>query len=199
VKRGLAAGKSRRKIARELGYDEGTIRRDLKILALPEDQVLAIRNGDTAEKFLRARRHQGVAEQHRLRQQQVADEQQTRLQEEKASGIHSAGTAKAVLAWLMTKDLLPPNKELILDMVDCQSWSAGDQPQLPCNDPKRVFLSCERGKPPHDMNDRVNYYVTILRSALFLLAPELTIRDSAIRKARTAVCHPERRRSWPRM
>ncbi len=190
VKRALAAGKSRRKIARELGYDEGTIRRDLKILALPEHQVLAIRNGATAEKFLRARRRQEAAEQRELRWQQAAEAQRIRLQEEKASGINSDETAKAVLGWLMTKDLLPPDKEMILNMVDYWSWSAGDQQVLPWTDPKRVFLSCERGRPPDEMGERLDFYVTILRSALFLLAPELAIRDSAIKKARIALCPP---------
>ncbi len=192
VEQGVIDGKSQRQIARELGCDEGTVRRDLEILALPEDQVLAIRNGDSAEKYLRARRRQEAAERLRLRQQQIAAEQRTRLQEEKTSGIHSDETSKAVLDWLGSKELLPPDEERILEMVDRWSWRARDQQEFPCSDPKEVFLICEHGSPPADMIERLNVYVTILTSALLLLAPELAIRDSAIKKASIAVCHPKR-------
>lgn len=45
VARGKEAGKSNREIAKELNCDEATVRGDLKKLALPPEQLAAIRQG----------------------------------------------------------------------------------------------------------------------------------------------------------
>ena len=56
VQRGLAQGKTQRAIARELGVDEGTVRRDLKKLQLPPQDLAKVQQGAAAEAFLRGAR-----------------------------------------------------------------------------------------------------------------------------------------------
>jgi transposase-like protein len=53
VREAVQQGKSKRAIARELGCDEGTVRRDIAKLQLPEDSLEAIEKGAPAEQFLR--------------------------------------------------------------------------------------------------------------------------------------------------
>jgi IS30 family transposase len=56
IMRGLEQNKSRRAIAKELSCDEGTIRRELRKLELPEHWVEAIKQGSPAERFVRTLR-----------------------------------------------------------------------------------------------------------------------------------------------
>jgi hypothetical protein len=189
----LIAGKSRREIALELGWDEGTIRRDIKKLYLPEDKLNAIADGDSAEKHLRVLMRQRADDAKRVRHQRGAEERRVRIPEEQAAGVHSEALAKLVLDWLMTKELTRPDEEMILDLVERESWMAGDQPDLARRDSAKVFALCDAGDPPGDMTERIDSYVNALVSATLMLAPERLIRHSAIKKAWRAAHNPARR------
>ena len=190
---GLIAGKSQREIAGELGWDEGTIRRDIKKLCLPEDELNAIADGGSAEKHLRVLMQHRATEARRVLRQRGAEERRVRIPEDEATGVHSNALAEIVLDWLMTKDLTRPDEEMILDMVERKSWTAGDQPAPARRDSAKVLALCERGELPSDMPERIDFFVTALVSAILMLEPVRLIRDSAIKKASRAARNPQRR------
>jgi hypothetical protein len=98
--RGIEAGKSIRGIARELGCDDKTIARDLRKLALPAEQLAAIQEGDSAEKYLNAAllRKTGV-------DWSTRNKLGRRRRDDEKSGKHSDLLASALLGWLSTKNL----------------------------------------------------------------------------------------------
>jgi len=110
ILRGIEEGKSIRGIARELGCDDGTIRRDLRKLALPPEQLAAIQEGDSAEKYLNAAllRETGV-------DWNVRNKLGRRRRDEEKKGKHSDCLATAMLGWLSTKELTDWNTDMVLN------------------------------------------------------------------------------------
>ena len=182
VRQGLDLGKSQRQIACELGVDEGTIRRDIKKLQLPEIARLAVEAGDSAEQYLRAARTDAAQA-----------EIQARMAQEKSNSCHSDALAKVVLDWLDKKDLVVADEERILDSAERVLWTVGDSLATPRRNPQKVLARFERGELPDYMPARIEHYISVLVEALPLIAPEKTIRTEAIRKAVVAVHNPERR------
>jgi hypothetical protein len=76
IRLGLDAGKSQRRIAAELGYDEGTIRRCVEIMQLPESWLTRVLEGAPAEKYIRAERRRAFQEAQQL---QLAAEREAAL------------------------------------------------------------------------------------------------------------------------
>lgn len=187
-------GRSLRWIGHELGWDEATIRRDLKILQLPSPQLTAILNGDTAEKYFQAaklarviREKQALADlEDRHYFALVAAESGRRLAEEKASGCHSSALKKHVLSWLKSKRLAPCDEQVVLRAPGTNS---GDRQALARQDVQTVFTNCEfhTGNLPNDRDSRVDFYGDVLNSALLMLAPEREIRTQTLRKAMAEV------------
>ena len=73
---GLDEGKSQRRIAAELGYDEGTVRRCIEIMQLPESWLTRVLEGAPAEKYIRAERRRAFQEAQQL---QLAAEREAAL------------------------------------------------------------------------------------------------------------------------
>ena len=187
VRQGLKDGKLQRQIARELGCNEGTVRRDISILQLPADWVKRIENGEPAEPFLRKARIASAKE-----------EQQQRLQAETQTGHHSDEIAKEVLNWLMTKPLLRVDEEAIIDKVDRKLCDAYKITAAPRRDVGKTLAYCERNKLPCDSPDEIEFCTNVLSQTLLLVASEKLIRDNAINKIAAAVRQPTRRPPPPR-
>lgn len=193
---GLNAGKSQRRIAAELGFDEGTVRRDLKILLLPEACLRTILTGASAEKYLRGARHQAAENAKRLRlaeEKQAAEISKTqRLAEEGQTGRHSNSLARLLLRWLNKKLSAASYMEQLLQIVDSKNWRLGDQMAIPVSSPFRMLMLCEQGDEPGYMPDKIEFLAVVLLSVLPLIAPERLIRCRAIEKTIRAVENPRK-------
>jgi len=191
VLQGLDAGKSQRKIAKELGCDEGTIRRDIKKLQLPAPYLKAVESGDSAEKYLRA-----------IRAGAAAADRNERIAEEFETGCHSDALTEVLLEWSMGKELATADEVMIFDMAERRNWEIGDKLNAPRRNPRAVFALCEGGELPKSMPERIEFYVRALVSALVLIAPERVIRNRAINKAlkeaQKSARRPRAPRSWHR-
>lgn len=191
VREGLAAGKSQRGIARELGCDDGTVGRDIEKLRLPVSLLAKIEAGAPAEPILReARRRAALVE---LRQ---------RVDEEVGTECHSDALAAAGLRFLIEKPLIRADEMMIMDQVGRVLWPVGDIVAAPRRDPQKTFTSLDREPLPASMPERIDYYISILVLALQQNAPEKLIREHAIAKMAKAVNDPQRRpqalRPWHR-
>jgi transposase-like protein len=184
VRAGLQQGKSQRAMAKELGCDEGTIRRDLKKLRLADNHRTLVEQGASAEPFLRT-----------VRGEEALDELWWRVQEEANTGSYSDDVARAGLLYLMKqKDLVRANEVMIMDQVARNLWPLGDVVALPRRNPLKTFARCEVGELPSYMPERIEYYISTLTRALVQIAPEKLIREKAIEKMTKAVEHSDRRR-----
>jgi transposase-like protein len=188
VRAGLQQDKSQRAMAKELGCDEGTIRRDIAKLQLPDEALGAIEQGAAAEQFFR-----------KSRIEVALQEREQRLQEERATEAHSDAVAETVLSYLFKKDLVRADEVMILDMVDRRIWQLPNLVAKARRNPARALARCEGGSVPADMPERIEQYAVTVSGALVLIAPEKLIRDRAVTKIKTAVESPNRRRprgSW---
>jgi hypothetical protein len=181
VRRGRDQGKSNREIARDLGCDEGTVRRDLKKLRLPEDQLIAIQEGDPAEQYLDKARFEKTGI-----DQKVRKIRRKRLLTEKVTGVPSDEAANAVSAWLVKKEPYTAVQQLLLKHVGQYCKNIPDRQRAPRSDTAKVFALCEAGEMLKPSTDRADFHVRVLASALVHIAPEKLIRDSAIKKAQQA-------------
>jgi hypothetical protein len=196
ILQGLNAGKSRRKIAAELGVDEGSVRRDLKILLLPEPYLSAILTGAPAEKYLRSERHKAAENAERLRlaaEKEAAEKSKwQRLSEEKLTGCHSNALARLLLRWLDTKLPAASYIEQLMEIVDRKNWYIGDQMATPSLNPPETLALCGLGDESGEMFDKIEFLASVLELALPLIAPEKIIRCRAIDKAMRVVQNPGR-------
>lgn len=196
VFRGVESGKSRRQIATELGVDEGTVRRDLRILLLPESCLTAILNGAEPEKYLRDARHQAAEDAKRLRlaeEKQAAENSKSqRLAEEKLNGCHSDALARLLLRWLDRKLSVEARafEEQTLEIVGRANWRIGDQLATPSPKPARTLALCSQGDEPSYMPDKIEFLASALLQALPLITPEWAIRYRAIDKAMRVIQNP---------
>ena len=186
----LQQGKKQREIARELGCDEGTVRRDIEILQLSEASLKRIEDGASAEAFLRDARVAAAKKEHKVR-----------VQEEQATGQHSGEVAHAVLDWLKEMPLVQADEEMIIGNVEYQLWKAGtgDIPAAPRRDPAKTLASFTPATLPDEMTDLIPFLINILTTVFLLLAPEGRIRVNAIIKVREAIKDPRRHPAprWP--
>jgi transposase-like protein len=188
VRGGLDQGKSQREIARELGWDQGTIRRDIAKLSLPPDKLQAIQKGDSAEKHLNRARFEKTGKdpiaERKKRKRLLAEEK--RLLAEKETGVHSDALATIILDWLGPKNLTTHEESAVLKGVQEDKGRFPDRHGEPSRDPAKVLEHFERKYRPRndcDMLERLNYYVSVLLSALPYIEPERDIYYGAVDKA----------------
>ena len=189
VKQSLAEGKSQRKIADEFGWGEGTIRRDVDILCLPPDQLAAIQNGDTAEKFLNQARLRKTG-----KDRSATARHRKRLATDNGSGIYSNSHASTLVDWLDGKDLSTPDQEIVLKTLKRPEYARPDHKRTARADLAKVLATLERQKPAERIVDRLNDCADVLNSALFHVEPVRAIRIAAIDKALKKIRESER---WP--
>jgi hypothetical protein len=181
VRAGLDQGKAQREMARELGWDQGTIRRDIAKLALPPEKVVAIQNGDSAEKHLNRARFEKTGK------DPIAEKKRRkRLLAEKETGVHSDALATIILECLKPENLTTHEELAVLAGLQEDKRRFPNRHGEPSRDPAKVrehFESEYRLRNDCDMLERLNYYVSVLLSALPYIEPERDIYYSAIDKA----------------
>ena len=184
VRLGLEQGKSRRRIADELGYNEKTIRRDIAKLALPPEQLAAIQAGDSAEKYLNAAllRETGI-------DWSARNKLGRRRRQEEANGKHSDPLARTLLGWLSKKNLPNTSLEHVLNDAKRMSEWAPDSKY----GPKSGIFGDVVGRVERDPNpDRrltspgpefLNQCARGLVIGLLRVEPLQVIRQAALNKA----------------
>jgi hypothetical protein len=187
--RGIEEGKSMRGIARELGCDDKTIARDLRKLALPAEQLAAIQEGDSVEKYLNEAllRETGI-------DRSARDKLTRRRRQEEQSGKHSDDLARAVLGWFSTKELTNDNLEIVLNHVKREiEWLRDSQLASSSRTFGDVVEPVERN-PNVDRRltlpelDFLNRCASGLVIGLPRVEPLQVIRQSALDKAIKVVC-----------
>jgi transposase-like protein len=194
VQKSLDSGQSKRSIARRLGWDEGTIRRDALKLTLAAEQLESIERGAAAEPFLRAlaeARHQRGVDKGREEHKALTDR---RLREDALDKRHSSKLAEELLKILDEHDLCASDEEEMIIFVEQMSWRRGDGTDRPCLDPSTARSKTKPSEYRAEMHDRLNYFISWLLAYSFCRAPELVIRDSAIVEVRKTVQSSNRRR-----
>lgn len=99
VQVGVAAGKSNRQIAKQLGVDEGTVRRERLTLRLSREEVQAVRAGAPVEPLLRKQERRKAAT---AREKHEAAERE--------SQFLSNRLAKRINHWLSQFTMSPTDK-----------------------------------------------------------------------------------------
>lgn len=181
----LRGGKSRRQIARQLGCDEGTVRRDMKVLALPASELARAQRGMAVEPLLRRDRRR------KERLQHIA-----RAQEEQRSAAYSSSLAETVFEWLKSAPLFPVDALRVIGMADQRCWRAGmtfNQAAAPDADPADVIDNMQPGALPDDMAGRIEFYALWLERWLTRLEPNRDTRDRALRLVKQQL---ERATKW---
>jgi hypothetical protein len=198
ILRGIEEGKSNRKIADELGCDEGTARFDRRKLALPPEEQAAIQSGDSAEKYLNAAllRETGI-------DRSARNKIGRRRREDAKTGKHSAALERALLGWLSSK--LLTNSNTLLVLMDALSWSEpllDGQPEAQGRKFGEVVAPLERDPHP-DLRitppepSFIKRCVTELVRALIQVEPVQVIRLSALEKPKKQYVHGATGRTDP--
>jgi hypothetical protein len=171
-------GKSNREIARELGYDEGTIRNDRKIIALPEEKFRQAKAGAPVAPLLREHKAEQAA---RVRKRQEEAEKQdlfltTRL-------------AKAIGEWLEQFPLLGVDKMRIIRAVDHSSFFHQTQRQIVADLTIKCVIDQTRPsvEQPSDFVILLEWVRAWLYSWITKAEPFRDVRDRALTKVRIAL------------
>jgi hypothetical protein len=190
---GLDEGKSQRRIAAELGYDEGTVRRCIEIMQLPELSLTRILEGAPAEKYIRAERRRALQNAQQL---QLAAEKEAsltsmlrRLSEEEQTGCHSDALARLILRSLR-KQWGGGYAVQLISAVEWENLGVADRMVIPSSNPSKTLALCGWGKETGDGNEVVALSINVLRLALPLITPEWAIRCRALKKVRNALENP---------
>ncbi len=145
VRKFLEQGWSGRRIAKELGWDEGAIRRDIEKLSLPKGELAEIQSGETAEKYLNEAYFRKTG-----KNRAAAARQRRRLSQEKKNGRHSNPLSAAILDWLFKKDLLTANEQLLLKTAKQEIEASRDHWGPPIPNLGDILAQCERGDLPDE-------------------------------------------------
>jgi len=176
VQVGVAAGKSNRQLAKELGFDEGTIRRDRLTLLLSKEEVHAVRAGAAVEPLLRKQERRKAAT---AREKQEAAERESQFLTNRL--------AKLIANWLNEFNLIPADKLHIIMGVDQWSWQHGTRPTSYIPESK-IKATIEATRPKADSHLEVFALIEFLKEWLFrwmvFIEPDLDIRDRALTKIR---------------
>jgi len=185
VRKGVAARKSFRQIARELNCDEKTIRRDYAKLRLPADKQQLILGGAACEPILLQQQQIAQAEECRRAALEAAQNRQRLLDEERRSEYLSITLRDSIIAFLAMFDLLPVDKLSVIRPVETRCWHTGDLPQtaLMGNYEKAIALTVP-GKLPEETTLLINSVTVWLYRWLIRAEPLRDIRDRGITKAR---------------
>jgi hypothetical protein len=199
VKETSATGLSIRAIADQLGFDEATVRRDLKVLNLPEKLRILAEQGVAVEPLLRRDRRQRKQAQELAHRAYVAKEQNRRLIEERRDGRHSDAISNAALAWLCKAtcngqviDFARDEKINLVHAVAKNLWQqyVYDLACLPPSNYWRVIEALEDDDPLGEVSEfteTINHYEGMLTKIMLGIAPEREVRNAAMDKMRAAV------------
>ena len=169
----LNSGKSNREIARVLGVNEGTIRRDRRTLALSNTEVQAIQAGAHAEPLLKRQKVSAIED---LRRQQEIEEER--------SGTISKRLARAISDWLSHFLLCGPDKLWILQQAEKRSWHSHvmSDTLFTISDAARVIAQTRPGKDiPEYAPDLMEWLLRWLIDWVLKIEPNRQIRESAFR------------------
>jgi hypothetical protein len=194
-----ADGWSNRAIARKLGCNEGTVRRDVKKLQLAEQDRILLDQGAAAEPLLRRDRQERKHARERAHREYVTKEQSRRVIEERSDGRHSDAISSAALAWLFKPTcngrLVDFTRDETINLVHSAAenlWKqyVGDLPHLSLSGYRNVIKMLEKEEPlgkVTEFTEAINYYTSMLIKIMLQIAPETEIRNAAIDKMRVAV------------
>jgi hypothetical protein len=176
VQIGVAAGRSNRQIARQLGVDEGTIRRDRLTLRLSREEVQAVKSGAPVEPLLRNKERRKAAT---AREKHEAAERESRFL--------SNRLAKRIEDWLSQFTLDPAVKLHVVREIDVWSWKF-QTPHGICIPESKIASTIERVKPKADHLSEIFAVIEYAKEWLFrwivLVEPDRDIRDRALTKIR---------------
>ena len=184
VQMGVAAGKSNRQIAKQLGVDEGTVRRDRRTLLLSEPEIQAVEAGAAVEPLLR-----------KQERQKAATARERHEAAERGNQFLTNRMTKLIANWLNGFSLIVPDMLHIIMGVDRPSWEYGTRRIAYVPDSK-IKAAIEATKPKADDDLETFALIEFLRVWLFrwmvLVEPDRDIRDRALTKIRL-----ELERQWP--
>lgn len=171
-------GKSNREIARELGCDEGTIRNDRKLIALPDEKVRQAMAGAPVARLMRE--HKAVeAAQIRRRQEEA----------EKKAYFLTNRLAKAIDKWIKLFPLLPVNRWRVIRAVDHLSWFHQTHANPIHDSAIKAVIASTRPTPQEPTDDftLIEWLIAWLYAWITKVEPYRDVRDRALTKVRIAL------------
>jgi hypothetical protein len=183
----LTEGMSMRAIGKELDYDDGTIRRDVKKLGLGSEQLEAIMNGESSEQFLAADKRRRKIEREKQELRKASDIQQRRRSEEMLDGRHSDAVSADVLDGLQDLPLCKADEHYIGDHLEsavdrAMNARRGDLARSPVADLGPFFTTAAWTGNPGDAPQWVDACFDNTVRAVLAGAPEQIIRDNSVKK-----------------
>lgn len=176
VQVGVAAGRSNRQIAKHLGVDEGTVRRDRLTLLLSREEVQAVRAGAPVEPLLRKQERRKAAT---VREKHEAAERE--------SQFLSNRLAKWIDRWLTQFTMAPANKLHVIRGVDPWSWQF-QTPKGICMQDSKIGSTIERVKPKANYLEETFAVIEFAKEWLIrwivVVEPDRDIRDRALTRIR---------------
>ncbi|HKV90936.1 MAG TPA: hypothetical protein VJW20_00160 [Candidatus Angelobacter sp.] len=176
VQIGVAARKSNRQIAKQLGVDEGTVRRDRLTLRLSKEDIRRVKSGAAVEPLLR--KHE---------RQQAATARERHEAAERESQFLSNRLAKRIDHWLNQFNMLPVDKIHVVGGIDRWSWEFQTPKRISVPD-SQIESTIECVKPKADYLKEAFAVIEFAKEWLFrwivLVEPDRDIRDRALTKAR---------------
>lgn len=175
VAEGIEQGKSHRQIGRELNVDKKTISRDLKKLALPQQDLDRIASGHPAEPILKAEamRQAKIIEQARIGAA-FADERSVNL------------CTELILEWLSLEPLLPVDKAMLLREAEPRLHRMGSTGRCAVAW-KDAWSAIDSSKPtgtkPVESFEVINWLAIWLMRWLPQVEPVRDLRSNAVEKA----------------
>ena len=174
VSAGVAHKKSNRQISRELGCDEGTVRRDRKALSLPgEARKLVLRDLPVAP----------LLREHQEREAAIARQRQEAA--ERDSLFLTNRLAKLMEDWLNNFSLIVPDKLHIVRPLDRESWFHRSNGEAAVTD-SQIKAAIDSAKPtpqqPKELFALIEWLKAWLFAWLVKVEPARDIRDRALRK-----------------
>jgi hypothetical protein len=174
VSSGVAHKKSNRQIARELGCDEGTVRRDRKALSLPaEARKLVLRDLPVAPIF---REHQA---------REAATARQRQEAAERASDFLTNRLARLMEEWLDGFTLIAANRLHVVRLLDRASWFHRSSGEAAVTD-EQIKAAITSARPTPQQPDEgfalIEWLKTWLFGWLVTVEPDRDIRDRALTK-----------------
>lgn len=171
-------GKSNREIARELGCDEGTIRNDRKLIALPDEKVRQAMAGAPVARLMRE--HKAVESAQIRKRQENA---------EKKAYFLTNKLANAIDEWIRRFPLLPVNRLRVIRAVDPLSWFHGAPASTVHGSPIKAAITSTRptAQEPSDDFALIEWLIAWLYAWITKVEPYHDVRDRALTKIRIAL------------
>jgi hypothetical protein len=175
VQIGVIARKSNRSIAKSLGVDEGTIRRDKLTLALSKAEVFAVKAGAAVEPLLR--KHQMCAAEEVRKKEEMAEKQSLFL---------TNRLAKLIEDWLKQFPLIASDKLHIVCEIDRWSWQHGTKSEAIHESKIKAAIEGVKPKPkqPEEVFALIEWLKVWLFAWIVKVEPDRDVRDRAFTKLR---------------